>query len=490
MRIVQTFYSYAKESEVLVDAAGFLSADMNWKSMALSCLLLKKHFGSVTLYCNKRVSKVVSEILRIPYDDIVIIPDFMEMYEGCNLWALPKIYTYSKQTGPFLHVDCDWFMFEKLSQKLLNADVIGQNVEYDDQMYNRRTLEKFISNGCLFPDWVLKDYHTNPILRVINAGILGGNDIEFIQTYLKEIKDFIDNNLTVLRKMNDGFINSIYEQLFFYLMVKENAKSIGLCTEGDKLSTKFDWLPVNLSYAPKSGYMHLLADVKRRFNTYVFVSRYLDTLSPELSYRITRICSDNGINPLINYPHWDIYTSKFSRIQDDLAYDPHTDGRPLKGFEHSISHLEEYLSDNAKTISSHIRSEVSLLYTIPNLKGYKFELAKNIRISEISKEKALICLNSKSGEQVSKIADKVYAISIPDSMLMKVVNLIVIGIRVSIIDCIISNGPQNIEQIATYIINTTPSLNTSEWLTPRLDSAIRGMIVSGILKIKTCGNSR
>lgn len=171
MKAVQTFYSYADEASVIHDSAGFLSPDMNWKSMALSCLLLKKHFGKVTLYCNQRVSKLVSEIFQIPYDHIVQIPDFMERYTGCDLWALPKIYTYSKQTVPFIHVDCDWFMFEKLSERILKSDLIGQNIEYDDQMYNRRTLEKFISNGCEFPSWVMKDYDSQPILRVVNAGI-------------------------------------------------------------------------------------------------------------------------------------------------------------------------------------------------------------------------------------------------------------------------------------------------------------------------------
>ncbi len=78
----------------------FLTADMNWKSMAVSCLLLKKHYGSVTLYCNGSVKEIVSE-LKIPYDEIVVIPDFMQEYKGCNLWALPKIYTYSQQKTPF-----------------------------------------------------------------------------------------------------------------------------------------------------------------------------------------------------------------------------------------------------------------------------------------------------------------------------------------------------------------------------------------------------
>lgn len=42
MKIVQTYYSYADNKNPIYDTAGFLTADMNWKSMAVSCLLLKK----------------------------------------------------------------------------------------------------------------------------------------------------------------------------------------------------------------------------------------------------------------------------------------------------------------------------------------------------------------------------------------------------------------------------------------------------------------
>lgn len=285
MKIVQTYYSYADNKNPIYDTAGFLTADMNWKSMAVSCLLLKKHYGSVTLYCNGSVKEIVSE-LKIPYDEIVVIPDFMQEYKGCNLWALPKIYTYSQQKTPFLHVDCDWFMFDRLSTQIEKSDVIGQNIEYDDQYYNKRTFEKMLSYGCEFPLWIKDIAESSSILRVINAGVLGGQDISFIQEYVELIKKFIHANVDTLRKINDGFVNSIYEQLFLYILSQKHRKEIGLCTVGDKLSTKFDWLPMDFSCSPKTGYMHMLAGIKRQFKSYVFVSQYLHYINPTVS----RVC--------------------------------------------------------------------------------------------------------------------------------------------------------------------------------------------------------
>jgi len=483
MKAVQTFYSYADEASVIHDSAGFLSPDMNWKSMALSCLLLKKHFGKVTLYCNQRVSELVSEIFQIPYDHIVQIPDFMERYTGCDLWALPKIYTYSKQTAPFIHVDCDWFMFEKLSERILKSDLIGQNIEYDDQMYNRRTLEKFISNGCEFPSWVMKDYDSQPILRVVNAGILGGNDICFIQSYVEIIREFIEKNLSVIRNTNDGFINSLYEQLFFYLLAKNSSKSIGFCTEGDKLSTKFDWLPINLSYAPKTGYMHLLADIKRRLNTYVFVSRYLDFLSPDLSYRITRVCADNGIYPLINHPHLGIYCKKQSNRIDINTVNLLNKTHPIKGFNHSIGKIEDLLGERAKELALDMRSVTNILWRTDSLwnQKFKYRIAENIRISEVSGEQAKALLNRKIND---RNGEKMYSVSIPDPMFMKIINLLINGIRVDIIDCLLSNNACSIEQIGNYIMSKTHDVGNLELFRVQIDGTIRGMLISGILKVE------
>lgn len=100
MKIVQTYYSYADNKNPIYDTAGFLTADMNWKSMAVSCLLLKKHYGSVTLYCNGSVKEIVSE-LKIPYDEIVVIPDFMQEYKGCNLWLCLRYIHILNKKLPF-----------------------------------------------------------------------------------------------------------------------------------------------------------------------------------------------------------------------------------------------------------------------------------------------------------------------------------------------------------------------------------------------------
>jgi hypothetical protein len=490
MNIVQTYYSYSTDTLPIRDTAGFISADMNWKSMALSCLLLKKHYGKVTLYCNRKAHDLIINKFKIPYDKVVEIPDFMTTYNGCNLWALPKIYTYSLQTEPFIHVDCDWFMFEKLSETIMNSDIIGQNIEYDDQQFNRRTLTKLISNDCYVYPWVMDEYNKEPVLRVINAGILGGNDIEFIQNYVRTIKDFISRNLPVLQRVNDGFVNSIYEQFFFYLLAKKENKSIGLCTEGDKLSTRFDWFPLDFSPAPKTGYMHLLANLKRRMISYVFISNYLDYIDTELNYRISKYCYDNKIAPLINYPHWDMYSLDKSNQRWDSNKLKKTGIEMVhtsQDAEQAIQQMERKLPLFHKQLYNAQKRNVIPLWEIPSLwdMNYSFDIWQNISFSKISYDEACAFL-SNTHDTVNRMLaedEKIYLILIPDSSMLRVHKCMVTGVKADIIEYISAKGNSTLYEIGLHLSTLHGVSFETEEARTGIDRIIRSMMVGNILKL-------
>lgn len=298
MNVIQTFYGFNKENPIN-NSAGFLSPEFNWMSMALSCLLLKNHFGKVTLYCNQSVKNVIVE-MGIPYDHIELIPDFMDSYSP-TLWALPKIYTYSKQSSPFLHVDCDWFMFDRISNEILNSDLIAQNIEYDDQLYHKNAINKLIEQGVLFPNQVKEDILSSNILSVANAGIFGGNDVDFFKEYLSLVSNFIQNNLDTLEKVENQIVNSVYEQYFFYVLSNHSKKKISCCTPGDKLSSTFNWMQMDFINTKKSGYMHLIANFKRRIDALKFVSNYLEQVAPVLHNNIVQKCRQAGISLTLRY---------------------------------------------------------------------------------------------------------------------------------------------------------------------------------------------
>ena len=301
MRFLQTYYSFSTDEDPMFDKAGFLSPEFHWITMAISCLLLKQHYGHVTLYCNSTAKKVVEE-LCIPYDQIVTIPNIMEGYSGYELWALPKLYTYSEQHEPFLHVDCDFLLYDSLPDSFWKADLFAQNIEYDDQLYNRKCIDRFIQVGGKIPNFADIELK-NKIISVANAGVLGGNDVKFIQYYTEQAYRFIYNNDRILKLNHDGFINSVYEQLFFYCLAQKYNKTISYCTEGEKLSTLFDWMNLDMSCLKKHGYCHMLGNIKKRNDAQIFASRLLEKIDPALHHHIINTYIQHGGIPILSLIH-------------------------------------------------------------------------------------------------------------------------------------------------------------------------------------------
>jgi len=481
MKIVQTYYSYTDNENPIYDKAGFLTADMNWKSMALSCLLLKKHYGKVALYCNSSVKQIVNE-LHIPYDEIVVIPDFMQEYKGCNLWALPKIYTYSQQETPFLHVDCDWFMFDRLSSQIEMSDVIGQNIEYDDQKYYKSAFEKMLKYGCEFPLWIKDIAESSPIFRVINAGVLGGQDITFIQEYVELIKKFIHANVDTLRKINDGFVNSIYEQLFLYFLAVKHGKKIGLCTVGDKLSTKFDWLPMDFSCSPKTGYMHMLAGIKRQFKSYVFVSQYLHYINPKVSNHITKYCYEHKVSPLINFPELGIFAEKNKSMQQSLKKN-YNDSKVCE-ISTAYNEIKKRLSKDILSIFQEQNKYRDLLWSNSSLLEKNVMINPKCKIISVSHDdmnRNVLHLDDDIWKKVINIKDLAVVIT-PDATFGQPQKILLAGLKMRIIRYLQNVSNAALKDIKDWLEVKQNSEGISRKLYEKnIDKMFRSLIYSNIL---------
>lgn len=78
--------------------------------MELSAILAKKHYNNIFLYTTPDVADAVRS-RKIPYDfiDTVVLKDLPN-----KSYTLPKIKVYSIQTEPFIHIDYDAFIFDKV----------------------------------------------------------------------------------------------------------------------------------------------------------------------------------------------------------------------------------------------------------------------------------------------------------------------------------------------------------------------------------------
>lgn len=188
---------------------------MSW---CLSSNLLAK-FYDVELYTDKVGYDLLIGKLKLPYSKVHLVMDDLNEYHN-DLWALSKIYAYSLQKEPFLHIDGDVFIWEKFSDKLMQGNLISQNLEFATDYYEKIMveLEKELS---YFPNEILLDRKKNNSIYAYNAGIFGGHNIDFYKNYTTKSFEFVDKNLNDLANINITNFNIFFEQYLFYCLAKE-----------------------------------------------------------------------------------------------------------------------------------------------------------------------------------------------------------------------------------------------------------------------------
>ncbi len=231
MNIVQSFWSLPSLSNQIKDeeynrfCGGWLNEKYHAIGWAYSLLLLKKYHpgDKKILYTDNTGFDWLVNKIGLEYNEVHNELDVMNKYSSI-LWAIAKIYTYSRQEEPFLHVDGDIFIWKPIDKNLLSQKLIVQNFELGHQLYKQLVEEgeKIFSN---IPDFIQGIDSSKDIVS-INAGILGGNDIPFIKQYCKVVFDFIDANHDIItRSRSLGSFNMYFEQLFFAQLAIANNKS-------------------------------------------------------------------------------------------------------------------------------------------------------------------------------------------------------------------------------------------------------------------------
>ncbi|WP_316801954.1 DUF6734 family protein [Pedobacter nototheniae] len=260
MQIIQSYWACNKK-DILTNQPGWVSPEYNLMSWALSCMQLNKYYQNVTLYCDKETKKILIDELKLPYANVCCELDSLNTYQP-DLWALPKIYVYEKQTSPFLHVDGDVFIWEKFEEKLMRGNLIAQNLESATSYYEKimQDLENHLS---FFPKEILDERKKGNQILAYNAGIFGGNDYKFFNFYAKKAFDFVNKNILNLNEGLGGNFNIFFEQYLFYCLVKKQKKSVGVLLNqviGDNEYKGFGDF-INVPYDKK--YLHILGSYKK-----------------------------------------------------------------------------------------------------------------------------------------------------------------------------------------------------------------------------------
>ncbi|MEJ8769103.1 DUF6734 family protein [Prevotella sp. HCN-7019] len=222
MNIVQTLWTGNRD--LISETFGWCDSQTHLFSWVLSCLTLLKYKKNLVLYTDSNCAKIFIDKLHLPYTDVRICYDKLK----CPLehWAYPKMLTYAKQTEPFIHVDGDLYFFNGFTEYLQKAPLIAQNEEIGT-LYYKNMMDNILHTNPILPYYLITELNKTHI-GSYNAGILGGNDIDFIQLYCEEAFKVIKNNGFDLLFCENRNVNNnlLYEQVLFYALVKEKSKQV------------------------------------------------------------------------------------------------------------------------------------------------------------------------------------------------------------------------------------------------------------------------
>lgn len=185
----------------------------------------------------------------LPLFDRVEVIDFPDVDE--KHWAVSKIYVYSLQNQPFLHIDNDVFFLKGTPAKVFSAQAIAQSVETkEDFWHNYFPQYNLVAKYGKFPKHWVFDWPFSDNIFSYNAGVLGGINLDFIHEYADTALEYMSHF------PNEGDINTTIEQSYFSMTAK--ALNIKVDTIID------DWK--NTAQARRIGFRHFWGGTKKGLN--------------------------------------------------------------------------------------------------------------------------------------------------------------------------------------------------------------------------------
>lgn len=263
MRIVQSLWTYPRQP---------VGEDMyRW---ALSCVLLKKHYGEVHLITDDFGKSLLIDKLSLPYDSV---STSLQGIQGVRpgLWAYGKIIAFeeSAKTGePFLHIDDDIFLLKKLPGFVEKAGVVTQC--FEPLCYYRKALSLLTRKQralATLPDTSWEAY---------NTGVFGGSNLDFIKEYCKRTRELVE--VMMQDELCKEHCNTIFEQAHLAKVARDLGVKVEVILDGG----------FNQRQAEQIGFCHLMQQKysKKHVGKIPEILRQED---PSVFERVERVFSDD-----------------------------------------------------------------------------------------------------------------------------------------------------------------------------------------------------
>ncbi len=323
MKIVQSYWSPATGG--LGFGGGWLSAEYHWQSWALSVLQLRQFYDEVELVTDAAGKHILIDILQLPYTSVRVVFDEALAAYPHDLWALAKIYAYSIQTEPFLHIDGDVYIWKRFEPHIENAPLVAQNFEVDFPFYRE-------------PLHLVQDL-TDQLQNVksqyaANAGIIGGHQFFVFKKHKELAFELYETILSSCQHINWQSFNMFFEQFLYKITAKNEQIEITCLFENIQSDPLYPNL-ADFHLVPYSKtYIHALGNYKRQEVVVHHLAKRLRQDYPSYYYRILRACQSASLplhSQVYNLPelspskHDDAYFSNLAHTyrsftQTDIRY--------------------------------------------------------------------------------------------------------------------------------------------------------------------------
>lgn len=259
MKIVQSFWSKPGLSDTKINCCGWPQKQYNYFSWQFSALQFCKFYEEVELITDQYGYDLLINKFQIPYTNVKVILDELNDYHP-KLFVVGKLLAYQRQDKPFIHADGDVFIWERLPKNLESAGLICQHKEAGND-YNKWYSNVFVEMASKLDYipaaiWNSLDRH-NSVIESVNAGIIGGNDIDFFTRYSNEAFSFINENISRLDEINIFPANTVFEQFLFNAMAEGENRTIEFFKNDYNFFWKdfvdFTGLPTQVKYIHPPG---------------------------------------------------------------------------------------------------------------------------------------------------------------------------------------------------------------------------------------------
>ena len=250
---VQSVWFEQKQGKVDY-SLGWLSPEFNLFSWALSSYQLSSFFTGATLMTDE-IGAELAQKLQLPYT--VLHTDLETVKQENYLWVANKLYTYSVQQHPFIHVDTDAYFFNDINPVWLDAPLLAQNFEYDHENYIHAYND--VQAHCrVIPELIKKDHLGR--LTAVNAGVMGGTSWLFYREFSQFVHTFLQQNEANLVHCQYDYLNVFVEQYLFKQFADIKGIPVSYITPKefgppcDYQMAEFIKLPLDCSYIHITNY--------------------------------------------------------------------------------------------------------------------------------------------------------------------------------------------------------------------------------------------